>query len=457
MLRDLGRARVRAESSVRTAVHMSCCDNDAWHRLMCWSMLDFYTLTLYCTLLYFTYPIFLHYSYMGCDCPDGFLGPICEYTKKESQHTACTLECQNNGFCRKGAKDISVLEKYEQINGGLHRLLTQSADDKAYAGDFEHCVCPKGYVGLQCEYKMDVCPGGDQVCLNGADCVPYRNEEGLQFQCDCATASDNTKFFAGKYCEYSSTEICSTNGQVTKGSDSYTFCVNDGECVDNVDESGESKPECECKDGFEGDHCEFRIESSGSDRGIGNPATPVQQKTTNWLVLLTVIFAVLATLIFLFFFCTWRRYRRFKFISLPPYITGSRSRSRPAHSHMLGMAPWTYPSKDVKSQQEDKNNLHPTDHDLYDADDMRSFSSMSTNRMGGGSLMGFSELVIDHPPSGVVSLMKSTASTGSRSTQDPPETIYSGQRHDDDDDFSDVDMDGNGRPKMEPNGEKCLV
>ena len=71
-------------------------------------------------------------SHLGCDCPTGFHGPICEFKAAEST-PVCDLTCDNDGVCRSGAKDLSFLDKY----GPALSLFNVS-----YNENFEHCVCP---------------------------------------------------------------------------------------------------------------------------------------------------------------------------------------------------------------------------------------------------------------------------------------------------------------------------
>ena len=107
----------------------------------------------------FDYFKFLH-RHLGCDCLDGFNGPICEFRDSVVQNKECNLKCENMGVCRNGAKEIGFLKKF---NMDLPNV------DLAYSDDFEHCTCPKGYVGLQCEHVVEVCPGGEHICMNGAE------------------------------------------------------------------------------------------------------------------------------------------------------------------------------------------------------------------------------------------------------------------------------------------------
>ena len=179
-----------------------------------------------------------------------FSGSQCEF--KQEEEAECSLQCQNGGQCRPGLKDNSLLEKLgmenmDEYNSTHHSEL------------FEHCVCPPEYFGVQCEHKLEICPGGDHVCLHGSQCMA-QNEGGstgeLHYTCDCDTAFDSLEKYAGKYCQYTSTDICTKNGQPGMGKANFAFCVNNGVCKGKVDD-GEDPPGCTCPDRFYGDHCEY--------------------------------------------------------------------------------------------------------------------------------------------------------------------------------------------------------
>lgn len=160
-------------------------------------------------------------SHLGCSCPPDFVGPVCEFAKVEMPETEpCLLQCENNGVCRKGAKDTSRMDRFNDI---VNRTLR-------YNDDFEHCVCPKGFVGLRCETRMDVCPGVNHVCLHGGVCKGMNDGTGFSFGCNCQPADTTTSMFGGEYCEYESTELCTVNGLVPQGETGRAFCVNNGEC-----------------------------------------------------------------------------------------------------------------------------------------------------------------------------------------------------------------------------------
>ena len=133
---------------------------------------------------------------------------------------------------------------------------------------FEHCVCPSEFFGIQCEHKLAICPGGDHVCLHGSQCVAH-NEGGtdgdeIKYTCDCDQAFDAVERYAGSFCQYTSTDICTINGQPGMGKANFAFCVNNGSCKGKV-KDGEDPPGCMCPKGYTGDHCEYLSEDNHDD------------------------------------------------------------------------------------------------------------------------------------------------------------------------------------------------
>jgi hypothetical protein len=186
---------------------------------------------LSCHLMGFPLPTRVH-RHLGCDCLEGFNGPICEFrdTEAGTQNTECKLECKHNGVCRNGSKDVSFLKKFNVDMPELHTTATNT---------FEHCVCPKGYVGLQCEHMVDVCPGGDSICMNGASCIPDDSDGRLKFKCDCGSIHTEFDRYAGDFCELKSTDMCTLSGSPGVGLNRDAFCVNGGHCLDHVGENQE--------------------------------------------------------------------------------------------------------------------------------------------------------------------------------------------------------------------------
>jgi len=187
--------------------------------------------------------------HLGCNCPSGYFGAACDQHKEEEAE--CSMNCQNGGGCRAGMKDNSLIKKLglelEGYNNTHHTEL------------FEHCVCPNNFFGIQCEHKLEICPGGDHVCLHGSEC--RANNEGgstgeLHYTCDCDTAFNSLDQYAGKFCQYTSTDICTNNGQPGIGKAKFAFCVNDGICKGKVND-GEDPPGCTCTEQFYGEHCEY--------------------------------------------------------------------------------------------------------------------------------------------------------------------------------------------------------
>ncbi len=164
------------------------------------------------------------FSHQGCECPDGFHGPLCEF-RESQQAPVCQLQCQNGGQCRNGKKDAKLFQQFgdelKRFNE-THRL-------------WEHCVCPDGFFGIQCEHRLEICPGGEHVCLHGSKCVPIEETNGGgEHTCDCDQAFNSVEQYAGKYCQYTSTDICSANSQTGVGKGNFAFCVNNGKCKSKV-------------------------------------------------------------------------------------------------------------------------------------------------------------------------------------------------------------------------------
>jgi hypothetical protein len=73
---------------------------------------------------------------------------------------------------------------------------------------------------------------------------------------------------AGKFCQYTSTDICTKNGQPGVGKANFAFCVNNGLCKAKV-EDNEAHPGCDCEEGFTGNHCEFLEDSMSGSNSSG--------------------------------------------------------------------------------------------------------------------------------------------------------------------------------------------
>ena len=153
----------------------------------------------------------------------------------------CSLQCQNDGKCRKGVKDLGVISNIAPHVAELNQ--TSNAD-------FEYCICHPGFIGLHCEHKIEICLGGEHVCLHGSTCVAYGNE----LSCDCSASTSFT--LAGPSCEHKNFVTCNL-GEV-HAVQPRSFCVNGGICNSLVSGS-EAHPGCECPDEqWVGPHCELR-------------------------------------------------------------------------------------------------------------------------------------------------------------------------------------------------------
>ena len=192
------------------------------------------------------------------------------------------MDCGDHGFCRKGAKDTSFIDNFDFDDRRLTERFNQ---------EFEHCVCEPGWAGLNCDVKMDVCPGRSMICLHGSTCD--LSEETGQFGCNCAGANEGGFKYAGKYCQYYSTSYCTIDGRKPKKR-SDAFCTNNGLCLDFVRHDGEH-PGCTCDDNFEGDHCETLIHHPAQK--APESLNESGSSGARWLTTIAVIFFVLLLLI----------------------------------------------------------------------------------------------------------------------------------------------------------------
>ncbi len=100
--------------------------------------------------------------------------------------------------------------------------------------DGEHCACPDGFTGLQCNVT-DVVHCGGGVCFNGGICVEQIREDGtfVDFVCQCDTFNNfdtttgTTTAVGGKFCEHRDVAFC----PAPPGHDpALYYCANGGQC-----------------------------------------------------------------------------------------------------------------------------------------------------------------------------------------------------------------------------------
>jgi len=191
-------------------------------------------------------------THLPCDCEVGYTGNHCE-VKEEIKKTdvieTCDKKCQNGGNCFFGEHPLE--------DGKLKK---ETMDDKlSFLDDNQHCRCPDGYIGLNCEQRYQKCHSGEHFCLNGSDCV----EDNDEFTCDCNAAATKLISYAGHYCQHAATSFCSKTG-------GKSFCTNHGTCRGEVGE-GQDHVGCDCKEGWTGDYCEYELTEMRTD-GIATRA-----------------------------------------------------------------------------------------------------------------------------------------------------------------------------------------
>ena len=168
------------------------------------------------------------FRHEGCECADGFHGPICEFRDEHHEEKQeCSLQCENGGTCRNGSKDVSFIENF-----GPDLVEYAEEHDEVY----QHCVCPEGFFGVKCEHEVEICPGNDFVCMHGSKCVPS-DAPGETYKRDCDEGFTPNHRVAGRHCQHKSTDICTKGGTPGAGRANFAFCVNGGQCKDYVNEN----------------------------------------------------------------------------------------------------------------------------------------------------------------------------------------------------------------------------
>lgn len=178
-------------------------------------------------------------AHEGCSCSGGTMGFSCEFvldgnvaTSRSGdapsttivdspEQASCTLDCNGNGTCRKGIKDVDDLG------------IATNANQLSYThDDFQHCVCKDGWTGVFCDTEIVQCNDvTNHFCLHGSTCFL----EGGQAKCDCSKAtSPISDSFAGDHCEHIA-DICV---KVDASGSPESYCANHGECRKYEDVEG---------------------------------------------------------------------------------------------------------------------------------------------------------------------------------------------------------------------------
>jgi hypothetical protein len=191
----------------------------------------------------------------NCDCATGFRGPHCEFAVQLYDNPACDLTCENGGVCNFGGGSSTP-----SGSGGSSGLLQKQEHGTSWGSRGEqHCLCPVGFAGVQCEHVVEVCSGQQAengsanqsgnnnnnntgVCLYGSTCDYGKDEK--KYNCACPVNDQN---YMGGTCKKSSgggsttrsrMELCnpSTPGvaEYAFGMAVPAFCVNGGKCKDVI-------------------------------------------------------------------------------------------------------------------------------------------------------------------------------------------------------------------------------
>eukprot|EP00522_Entomoneis_paludosa_P009396 CAMPEP_0172440214 /NCGR_PEP_ID=MMETSP1065-20121228/922_1 /TAXON_ID=265537 /ORGANISM="Amphiprora paludosa, Strain CCMP125" /LENGTH=675 /DNA_ID=CAMNT_0013188999 /DNA_START=26 /DNA_END=2053 /DNA_ORIENTATION=- len=175
-----------------------------------------------------------------------------------------SIKCENDSVC---IQDSPNFEDHVLPDGSTLDIHSTNTDT--------HCACPPGWTGVSCDIRYHACDGSSHKCYHGGECVlglidKYDNE---QLYCNCDMAQDEEgNRYVGKYCEQQSMIYC--------GDDLSRFCLNNGVCNSEYPLAGKS---CMCQDGFEGEFCEYKVDTvpdctldcqNGGHCKLGTPHEP---------------------------------------------------------------------------------------------------------------------------------------------------------------------------------------
>ena len=219
-----------------------------------------------------------------CDCSTAtfrgrnYVGKYCELTEREAEKegasnlsSPCNLDC-GPGECKVAFADAqSGASDSIKVNEKLRVPQTQEISTTL---SHTYCQCPEQFSGELCEIDLtsatvvaedidEHLPRDDPEC--NLDCgLGYCQKGGMMQQ---QSASNYTQAYENSNGEDFMVCICPQNsfGQHCEVADSSNdgsssdedwFCLDGG--VVKTDTENNNKPYCYCKQGFEGDHCEYK-------------------------------------------------------------------------------------------------------------------------------------------------------------------------------------------------------
>lgn len=159
-----------------------------------------------------------------CSCGLGYLGELCD---KEKTNECLSNPCPSNETCQERPTHgydcypvTGICRVNPCQNGGICKPGSQTV-----------CFCSPGYYGPYCEYDVHEC--ASNPCENGGTCVDGSNS----YMCQCGSG------YGGHDCEK---VVCK-----------HDTCQNGGTCQSRDDMT--SGFACLCMNGYEGLHCQTRI------------------------------------------------------------------------------------------------------------------------------------------------------------------------------------------------------
>ncbi|EEC47651.1 predicted protein [Phaeodactylum tricornutum CCAP 1055/1] len=140
------------------------------------------------------------------------------------------LHCENQGVCEEGTTSYDFLAGFRGVAESGVSLWPFAVEHVQN----HHCQCPDRYTGVRCEVEFVTCGDREHTCFHGARCLETMDDLNEQaetvYSCNCETIDTaSLTHYAGNFCEHPASSVCDNGVH-------RSFCVNDGVCLDSMDE-----------------------------------------------------------------------------------------------------------------------------------------------------------------------------------------------------------------------------
>lgn len=204
------------------------------------------------------------------------------------------LHCENQGVCEEGTTSYDFLAGFRGVAESGVSLWPFAVEHVQN----HHCQCPDRYTGVRCEVEFVTCGDREHTCFHGARCLETMDDLNEQaetvYSCNCETIDTaSLTHYAGNFCEHPASSVCDNGVH-------RSFCVNDGVCLDSMDEHVREHPGCDCPEAWTGPHCEYPSGKSAQTTIVRQRNTTIYHKHPEFSTLSLSGFSVLVVMSIVF-------------------------------------------------------------------------------------------------------------------------------------------------------------